>query len=129
MIFNFLLLLVLHASLSNPSSYSLSPSSSMTFKISHFLFTLLWISLLLLFLHELNLFKPKFNPKPSPTITFSSTRKVLANKVDFTPFVHHHGTNRPAKHSHPVTDDNDDIDPRYGVEKRRVPTGPNPLHH
>ena len=22
-----------------------------------------------------------------------------------------------------------DIDPRYGVEKRLVPTGPNPLHH
>lgn len=23
----------------------------------------------------------------------------------------------------------DEIDPRYGVEKRLVPTGPNPLHH
>lgn len=22
-----------------------------------------------------------------------------------------------------------EIDPRYGVEKRLVPTGPNPLHH
>jgi len=25
--------------------------------------------------------------------------------------------------------DGSEIDPRYGVEKRRVPTGPNPLHH
>nr|DAD31411.1 TPA_asm: hypothetical protein HUJ06_010262 [Nelumbo nucifera] len=24
---------------------------------------------------------------------------------------------------------NDEIDPRYGVEKRLVPTGPNPLHN
>ncbi|CAL5022280.1 unnamed protein product [Urochloa decumbens] len=23
----------------------------------------------------------------------------------------------------------EEIDPRYGVQKRRVPTGPNPLHH
>ncbi|WOK92309.1 hypothetical protein Cni_G01000 [Canna indica] len=23
----------------------------------------------------------------------------------------------------------DDIDPRYGVEKQRIPTGPNPLHN
>lgn len=26
-------------------------------------------------------------------------------------------------------DDGSEIDPRYGVEKRLVPTGPNPLHH
>ncbi|KAM3406367.1 hypothetical protein ACQJBY_000445 [Aegilops geniculata] len=25
--------------------------------------------------------------------------------------------------------DGEEIDPRYGVEKRLVPTGPNPLHH
>jgi hypothetical protein len=36
------------------------------------------------------------------------------------------------KHHHPQVhkDPSDkEIDPRYGVEKRRVPTGPNPLHH
>lgn len=27
------------------------------------------------------------------------------------------------------SDDGNEIDPRYGVEKRLVPTGPNPLHH
>ncbi|KAF6987554.1 hypothetical protein CFC21_005187 [Triticum aestivum] len=25
--------------------------------------------------------------------------------------------------------DGEEVDPRYGVEKRLVPTGPNPLHH
>ncbi|KAK8692693.1 hypothetical protein V6N13_070300 [Hibiscus sabdariffa] len=51
----------------------------------------------------------------------SSNRKLLANKFDFTPFLHHH--HHHLKHS------GNEIDPRYGVEKRLVPTGPNPLHH
>uniref|UniRef100_A0A9I9CL69 CLAVATA3/ESR (CLE)-related protein 12-like n=1 Tax=Cucumis melo TaxID=3656 RepID=A0A9I9CL69_CUCME len=117
----------------------------MTLKISHFLFTMLWISLLLLLLHELNIFKAKMNHKPTPTITFSYyssssnhpliTRKVLTSKVDFTSFFPHRRPNQPRKHSHPTDTDAvdkpapSDIDPRYGVEKRRVPTGPNPLHH
>ncbi|KAL0420921.1 UNVERIFIED_CONTAM: CLAVATA3/ESR (CLE)-related protein 9 [Sesamum latifolium] len=29
----------------------------------------------------------------------------------------------------PPRDDGDEIDPRYGVEKRLVPSGPNPLHN
>ncbi|KAI3467268.1 hypothetical protein Pfo_023931 [Paulownia fortunei] len=29
----------------------------------------------------------------------------------------------------PPPDDGDEIDPRYGVEKRLVPSGPNPLHN
>lgn len=29
----------------------------------------------------------------------------------------------------PPADDGDEIDPRYGVEKRLVPSGPNPLHN
>ncbi|PKU85961.1 CLAVATA3/ESR (CLE)-related protein 13 [Dendrobium catenatum] len=49
---------------------------------------------------------------------------------------HHQGHNKP-----PLTvtfepnptashvDDDSEIDPRYGVEKRFVPCGPNPLHH
>ncbi|WOL14082.1 hypothetical protein Cni_G22862 [Canna indica] len=28
-----------------------------------------------------------------------------------------------------LQDNGDEIDPQYGVEKRLVPTGPNPLHH
>lgn len=29
----------------------------------------------------------------------------------------------------PSSDDGDEIDPRYGVSKRKVPAGPNPLHN
>ncbi|KAK4430060.1 CLAVATA3/ESR (CLE)-related protein 10 [Sesamum alatum] len=29
----------------------------------------------------------------------------------------------------PPRDEGDEIDPRYGVEKRLVPSGPNPLHN
>ncbi|GFP88731.1 clavata3/esr (cle)-related protein 12 [Phtheirospermum japonicum] len=29
----------------------------------------------------------------------------------------------------PAEDDGGEIDPRYGVEKRLVPSGPNPLHN
>ncbi|KAL8518560.1 hypothetical protein ACS0TY_009789 [Phlomoides rotata] len=29
----------------------------------------------------------------------------------------------------PPADDADEIDPRYGVAKRLVPSGPNPLHN
>ncbi|OWM65161.1 hypothetical protein CDL15_Pgr008748 [Punica granatum] len=49
-------------------------------------------------------------------------RKVLsAAKFDFTPFLHH----LPTKPDPPGKD----IDQFYREEKRRVPTGPNPLHH
>lgn len=61
------------------------------------------------------------------------SRKVLASKFDFTPFVNRrkqHHQRRPSKDHHTQPADNsDEVDPRYGVEKRRVPTGPNPLHH
>ncbi|KAM1299849.1 hypothetical protein ACFX2H_011105 [Malus domestica] len=69
------------------------------------------------------------------------SRKVLASKFDFTSFVHPHQQRQrssktlPDDHHHmqaqsePSADDPMEIDPRYGVEKRRVPTGPNPLHH
>ncbi|KAK3225620.1 hypothetical protein Dsin_005482 [Dipteronia sinensis] len=61
----------------------------------------------------------------------SNNRKVLAAKFDFTPFLphrhhkHHHRTHVPER-PQPV---GNEIDPHYGVEKRLVPTGPNPLHH
>ncbi|TQD77995.1 hypothetical protein C1H46_036447 [Malus baccata] len=69
------------------------------------------------------------------------SRKVLASKIDFTSFVHPHQQRQrssktsPDDHHHmqalskAPSDDPTEIDPRYGVEKRRVPTGPNPLHH
>ncbi|CAH1422340.1 unnamed protein product [Lactuca virosa] len=60
------------------------------------------------------------------------TRRVLINRkvlsptanFDFTPFLHgdHH-----QHHQHPAAVP--EIDQRYGVEMRLVPTGPNPLHH
>ena len=78
------------------------------------------------------------------------TRKVLASTFDFTPFLSRQQQQqrhkKPRRSSRDVPEpgdqaagDHDDhhdeneneneIDPRYGVEKRRVPTGPNPLHH
>ncbi|KAF4398766.1 hypothetical protein G4B88_028129 [Cannabis sativa] len=62
--------------------------------------------------------------------TSSGNRKLLlsSSKFDFSPFIHrqhHHHRHLPAE-----PDPGDPrIDPRYGVEKRLVPTGPNPLHH
>ncbi|KAE8694231.1 CLAVATA3/ESR (CLE)-related protein 12 [Hibiscus syriacus] len=90
--------------------------------------TILCLSFLLLFFGRCNLFADGIS---SHTL---SNRKLLATKFDFTPFLHHH------KHHHQrhrSVDDNvhrpehsgNEIDPRYGVEKRLVPSGPNPLHH
>ncbi|KAL4341480.1 hypothetical protein GQ457_08G035890 [Hibiscus cannabinus] len=63
--------------------------------------------------------------------TFGRNRKLLATKFDFTPFLHYRQPRR--RHGHvPITGhepSGNEIDPRYGVEKRLVPTGPNPLHH
>ncbi|KAM3246137.1 CLAVATA3/ESR (CLE)-related protein 13 [Capsicum chinense] len=52
-------------------------------------------------------------------------RELIASQFDFTPFMkrHHH-----RKHLSPPPESTE-IDPIYGVEKRLVPTGPNPLHH
>ncbi|XP_022775823.1 CLAVATA3/ESR (CLE)-related protein 12-like [Durio zibethinus] len=111
----------------------------MAWKVSHLVFTILWLSLLLLLLHEFNNFKFKINSKQTSSITFSSfshnpliSRKVGASKFDFTPFQKHHQQEQ-AKHPPNMKKQSEladkEIDPRYGVEKRLVPTGPNPLHH
>ncbi|XP_062118883.1 CLAVATA3/ESR (CLE)-related protein 13 [Humulus lupulus] len=69
--------------------------------------------------------------------TSSSNRKLLLSctKFDFSPFIHRYRRHH-ARHHHrhlPAEPDpgggGTQIDPRYGVEKRLVPTGPNPLHH
>lgn len=101
----------------------------MAFKISQLIHILLWLSLLFLLFHEYyNLKYSKINKKYIIQATHHSlsshhSRKVLARKFHFSPFFKHH--------HHQVEKDPSDtkIDPRYGVEKRRVPTGPNPLHH
>nr|GLL17500.1 probable LRR receptor-like serine/threonine-protein kinase At1g56140 [Ipomoea trifida] len=47
---------------------------------------------------------------------------------DFQSFLQHRGHRKHLASAAPESDD-DEIDPRYGVEKRLVPSGPNPLHH
>ncbi|MFS8021725.1 hypothetical protein Hanom_Chr16g01430781 [Helianthus anomalus] len=54
-----------------------------------------------------------------------TNRKTLASSFDFTPFlIHHHH-----HHDNSLELSGSQVDPRFGVEKRLVPTGPNPLHH
>ncbi|KAJ9174086.1 hypothetical protein P3X46_017154 [Hevea brasiliensis] len=58
-----------------------------------------------------------------------SNRRMLSTKFDFTPF---HKNSHRLHHWHlPVKPQpaGTEIDPRYGTQKRLVPTGPNPLHH
>ncbi|KAK9750553.1 hypothetical protein RND81_02G205000 [Saponaria officinalis] len=60
----------------------------------------------------------------------SVNRKIIipSKKLfDFTPFNVPHNDHRHQSHSPPYNED--EIDHRYGVQKRLVPTGPNPLHH
>ncbi|KAJ9187316.1 hypothetical protein P3X46_002785 [Hevea brasiliensis] len=58
-----------------------------------------------------------------------SNRRMLSSKFDFSPFLKNshrlHHWHLPV---HPQRNGTE-IDPRYGAEKRLVPTGPNPLHH
>ncbi|RRT32291.1 hypothetical protein B296_00048595 [Ensete ventricosum] len=81
---------------------------------------LLWLTILLLLLHG-----SRRGPSTVP-------RKLLSSRFHLSAFDHtthyrhhHHHRHRPHRHHH----DSDEIDPRYGVEKRIVPMGPNPLHH
>ncbi|KAK4349993.1 hypothetical protein RND71_029306 [Anisodus tanguticus] len=57
--------------------------------------------------------------------TLNRKRELIATKFDFKPFMRHH--HHHLKHLSPPPES--EIDPIYGVEKRLVPTGPNPLHH
>ncbi|KAL1810738.1 hypothetical protein ACET3Z_020803 [Daucus carota] len=57
-------------------------------------------------------------------------RRLLAKKFDFSPFQHpHHRHRHHHHHSRHAAPAEPEIDPRYGVDKRLVPSGPNPLHH
>ncbi|EOA34162.1 hypothetical protein CARUB_v10021664mg [Capsella rubella] len=116
--------------------------SSMALKFSQILFVVLWLSLFFLLLHHLyslnsrRLYLNASTEEPSSmskqqhqrshTIRLVVSRKALSQRYDFTPFI-----NRRHDHHHRSEEqyDGDEIDPRYGVEKRRVPSGPNPLHH
>ncbi|KAF3969047.1 hypothetical protein ACB098_04G083600 [Castanea mollissima] len=110
----------------------------MALKLNSRIFSLiLWLSLFLLFFHGMWL---TFNTKNNRSIhnnqiplshhtttTTLSNRKVLISKIDFSQFLQHQ-----KKRHHvaaPPESAGTEIDPRYGAEKRLVPTGPNPLHH
>ncbi|KAK9045392.1 hypothetical protein V6N11_059273 [Hibiscus sabdariffa] len=89
---------------------------------SHRLFAILICLLSLLCFLSLHQCRDS-DTKQSASIAFSFiSRKVGATEFDFTPFREHR------RRRYPLPADNE-IDPRYGVEKRLVPTGPNPLHH
>ncbi|GFP96635.1 clavata3/esr (cle)-related protein 13 [Phtheirospermum japonicum] len=89
-----------------------------------------WFFLILLLFHNTS----KING-PSSNLGFHQPlithRKALtAAKFDFTPFInkhHHHHHKELQPESGPSG--GGEIDPRYGAEKRLVPSGPNPLHH
>ncbi|RVW65127.1 CLAVATA3/ESR (CLE)-related protein 13 [Vitis vinifera] len=113
-------------------------------RISHLLFVLLWLSILLLFLYEYYNVKPRsisyYSSSSSSSVSRQPpiSRKVLSSKFDFTPFQkqrhrhrHHHSHRHGRSPNMQVQPEpaGTEIDPRYGVEKRLVPTGPNPLHH
>ncbi|KAG2667308.1 hypothetical protein I3760_15G107900 [Carya illinoinensis] len=116
----------------------------MAFRLSHVLISLLlWLSLLLLFFSHGRLFS-FYSTKNIRSIqshhmsisqhTLISNRKVLAGKINFKAYRRHrHHRHHPSSRGHvpvqPGPAAGSEIDPRYGAEKRLVPTGPNPLHH
>ncbi|KAL5722285.1 hypothetical protein ACHQM5_005823 [Ranunculus cassubicifolius] len=86
----------------------------MSFKISNFSLLYLWICSLLLLLHGCS----------NNHRYLHTNRKLLTSTTtfDFVNFHRRHRVQEPDPTDY-------EIDPRYGVEKRLVPTGPNPLHH
>nr|AFK47063.1 unknown [Lotus japonicus] len=76
----------------------------------------------------------KSNDNVSSFISNNKHRKILATTTgfDFTPFLNrqgHHHRHHHHHRSHHLPKDQTEVDPRYGVDKRLVPSGPNPLHH
>ncbi|CAA7043192.1 unnamed protein product [Microthlaspi erraticum] len=104
---------------------------AMSRSVSHVLLGLLiWISLLLFVSKGLseNLSSKSINPLPSPVISSlrPGRRALVVRKFDFTPFLK---DLHPKNHGEVSPPGGSEIDQRYGVEKRLVPSGPNPLHH
>nr|XP_027126141.1 protein FON2 SPARE1-like [Coffea arabica] len=111
--------------------------------IGHFLMIILWLYFLLLLFHGWEASSTSFIRLQSGKMHQFSTshynRKAMApGKFDFTPFLHHHHRHhhhrRDHHHRHIAVereppDDGSGLDPLYGIDKRLVPTGPNPLHH
>ncbi|PIA63501.1 hypothetical protein AQUCO_00201089v1 [Aquilegia coerulea] len=99
----------------------------MSLRISYLLGVILWLPLL----HECNAFDSRSTTYISLSSHIVISRKLLATSFDFTVFQRHR--HRRTTSLPLMQDDSDpsgnEIDLRYGVEKRLVPTGPNPLHH
>lgn len=118
------------SSLPNALPSDLSPPMSLTqmlpTNIQHLCKATIFLSLLFLFVHGY----PNFIISGNSEHLISSDskehhglmvhRKVLSTKFNFTPFLHHMPEPDPS---------GKEVDPLYGEEKRRVPSGPNPLHH
>lgn len=123
---------MLHASYYQPL---FSFFSNMVLKVSYKLYSIFCLSILFFLLFHIlhNSSDSNINTTifPRNSLSRPSIRKSLATGFDFTPFhknQKHHRKNSPGRmHTEPAAEN--EIDPRYGVEKRLVPTGPNPLHH
>ncbi|KAJ0669488.1 hypothetical protein HanPI659440_Chr17g0701751 [Helianthus annuus] len=93
-------------------------------KIPLLLHLIFWLSLIFLIIFHV---KSKSTiiatTSPLPHHHSLTNRKTLASSFDFTPFLKHH------HHDNSLELSGSQVDPRFGVEKRLVPTGPNPLHH
>ncbi|KAG4930231.1 hypothetical protein AAZX31_17G118100 [Glycine max] len=113
---------------------------AMIIRFQHPLSFILWLFLFLV-LFQYVWFGSKSNNDNNAVFTnnqlqfsLSRNRRILTTGrgFDFTPFLHHHHRGHHRRHHHrsrvPESKETE-IDPRYGVEKRLVPTGPNPLHH
>ncbi|KAL4036114.1 hypothetical protein IC575_004838 [Cucumis melo] len=108
-----------------------------------FSFSLIFLSFSAMLFHQLSTHNHNHhNNTLSKISSFSPNRKLMtSSKFDFTIFLQHlHVDNHPPHHHHrhhhhhhhhraDSPEVGAEIDPRYGVEKRLVPTGPNPLHH
>ncbi|CAL0325740.1 unnamed protein product [Lupinus luteus] len=108
-------------------------------KLQHVFSFILWLFLFLIILfYGWFGFRSNIGNTNISNLYVPHSRKMLAAGFDFTPFLHHHHHHhrhhRHNRHheSHMLAKPEptrSEIDPRYGVEKRLVPTGPNPLHH
>ncbi|KAI5416424.1 hypothetical protein KIW84_041476 [Lathyrus oleraceus] len=103
---------------------------AMTIKLQHLLAFIIWLFLFLSIFPMFFGFKSSISGNTFTDNKFLvyQNRKILETGFDFTPFInrHHHHHHRHQDHHHRT---HTEIDPRYGVDKRLVPTGPNPLHH
>lgn len=112
-------------------------SFNMGLKVPHIICFILWLSLLVLLFQEFKFLKTNrksiaYSPSNNHPL-FTQRKALIASNFDFTPFVknrhHHHRKHSPVDVHERPEPAGSEIDPRYGVEKRLVPTGPNPLHH